>query len=76
MNFVSRDELAELIGCAPTSRACMRRWLKKNGWPFEADRNGFPKVLRAYYDQRMLGKIPVAIEPAAIEPNRFIFKAA
>jgi hypothetical protein len=74
--FLSRDELAELVGCEPTSRACMRRWLSKHGWPFEVDRNNFPKVLRSYYDARMTGSAPPAVAAAGTEPNRALFKAA
>ena len=74
--FLSRDELADLVGCQPTSRACMRRWLEKNGWPFEVDRNDFPKVLRSYYSARMTGSAPVTISSAGTEPNRTWFKAA
>lgn len=74
--YLSRDELAALVECLPTSRACMRRWLQRNGWPFETDRNGFPKVLRAYYDQRLTGKSPAAPAAGATEPNYAIFGKA
>jgi len=53
----------------------MRRWLKKNGWPFETDRNGLPKVRRDYYDARMLGTTPTIVSKLAVEPNRAIFQA-
>lgn len=74
--FVSSDELAALIGCQPTSRACMRRWLKKHEWPFEEDRNRFPKVLRSYYEQRMMGTSPKLPKTGANEPNYSCFEAA
>lgn len=73
-NFLSRDELAELIGCQPTSRACMRRWLEKQGWPFVPDRNGLPKVRRDYYDARMTGCAQPSEPTTATEPNRSVFR--
>ena len=42
--YLTADELAELIGCAPTSFACMRRYLARNNWPFEPNIRGFPQV--------------------------------
>ena len=27
--YLSRDELADLVDCQPTSRACIRRWFNK-----------------------------------------------
>lgn len=67
--FLSRNELAELVGCRPESRACMRRWLVRHNWPFEVDRNGLPKVARAYYDARMAGHAPEPRREAADEPD-------
>lgn len=75
-NFVTCDELAALIGCQPTSRACMRRWLIKNQWPFEQDRNGFPKVLRNYYEQRMMGAAPVLPKDCTNEPDFSCFEVS
>jgi hypothetical protein len=40
--YLTADELAELIGCAPTSFACMRRYLERHSWPFEPNLRGFP----------------------------------
>lgn len=41
--YLTAAELAELIGCAPTSFACMRRYLTRNNWPFEPNIRGFPR---------------------------------
>lgn len=51
--FLSPDELKDLTGYK--LRACQRRWLADHGWKFEVDRRGFPKVLRAELERRMLG---------------------
>lgn len=53
--YMTRDELAELVGCLPTSSACMKRWLTKNQWPFVSNIAGFPQVAREYHDARMCG---------------------
>lgn len=53
--YLTRDELAELVGCQPTSKACMRRWLDRNGWPYQPNRAGFPVVSRRYHDDRLSG---------------------
>lgn len=67
--YLTADELAELVGCKPGSKACQRRWLDRHKWPYETNLAGFPCVARAYYDQRMLGLAPpVASGPKG--PNR------
>lgn len=53
--YLSRDELAELVGCDPRSKACMRKWLDKRGWPYVETRSGFPQVSRKYHDDRLAG---------------------
>ena len=53
--YLTAAELAELIGCAPTSFACMRRYLARHHWPFEPNLRGFPQVSRAYHAARMTG---------------------
>ena len=75
--YLTADELAELIGCAPTSFACMRRYLTRNSWPFEPNIRGFPQVSREYHDARMAGSTPAgtATEPSD-EPDFSMFKAA
>jgi len=51
--YLSSIELAELIGCKHNQRSIMIRWLEANNWPFVVDRNGLPKVARAYRDQKL-----------------------
>jgi len=75
--YLTADELAELIGCAPTSFACMRRHLARNGWPFEPNLRGFPQVSREYHDARMAGSVPaVATIEHGEEPDFSMFEAA
>ena len=69
-NYLSADELAELIDCKPKSTACMKRWLDRHNWPYELNRKGFPKVCRTYYNARMSGQIPSGqIRPNMVEPD-------
>lgn len=68
--YLTADELAELIGCAPTSFACMRRYLDRHSWPFEPNLRGFPRVSRAYHDARMSGTATAGPTPdASAEPD-------
>jgi hypothetical protein len=72
--YLTADELAELIGCAPTSFACMRRYLERHSWPFEPNLRGFPRVSRAYHDARMSGATsPSAPPEAGAEPDFSMF---
>lgn len=73
-NYLSAEELASLIGCAPTSFACMRRYLQRNAWPFEQNLRGFPRVSRAYHDSRMSGALSQPTANAA-EPDFSMFPA-
>ncbi|WP_141710693.1 DUF4224 domain-containing protein [Paraburkholderia nodosa] len=52
-DYLTSSELADLVGCQPNQRACMIRWLEKNGWAFVVDCIGAPKVLRLYRDRRL-----------------------
>jgi hypothetical protein len=75
--YLTAAELAELIGCAPTSFACMRRYLTRNSWPFEPNIRGFPQVSREYHDARMAGSTPAgAPTEQGDEPDFSMFKAA
>lgn len=66
--YLSRSELAELVGCSPRSRSCMIRWLEDNEWPFEKNRAKVPMVARSYHDARMHGQaLPSAA--AANQPD-------
>jgi hypothetical protein len=58
--YLSRDELAELVGCQPRSLTCMKRWLERNGWPYVVNIAGVPLVARDYYEARMTGNAPRA----------------
>lgn len=73
--YLTAAELAELIGCAPNSFACMRRYLARHNWPFEPNIRGFPQVSRAYHHARMHGMITpgAAPEPEA-EPDFSMFE--
>jgi hypothetical protein len=72
--YLSGDDLAELIGCAPNSFACMRRYLTRNNWPFEANLRGFPRVSREYHDARMAGALSTAaLQDLATEPDFSMF---
>jgi hypothetical protein len=73
--YLTADDLAELIGCAPTSFACMRRYLERHGWPFEPNLRGFPRVSRAYHDARMCGTAALNVTPeTGAEPDFSMFK--
>lgn len=73
--YLTATELADMIGCERNSFACMRRWLKRNDWPFEANLRGFPKVSRAYHDARMAGHaFPNEKNADLIEPDFSMFK--
>ncbi|HDR9028726.1 TPA: DUF4224 domain-containing protein [Burkholderia vietnamiensis] len=56
--YVSRDQLAELVGCRPRSLACMKRWLERHHWPHAVNIAGVPLVSREYYEARMNGTSP------------------
>ncbi|WP_158214933.1 DUF4224 domain-containing protein [Herbaspirillum aquaticum] len=69
-NYLGAHELATLVGCLPGSKACMRRWLDRNGWPYECNRVGFPLVSRAYHDARLAGaSVDVTQAEQRVEPN-------
>lgn len=66
MLYLTAHQLAELTGYRVNQYACMRRWLERNRWPYAQDRDGLPKVLRAYHDQRMHGQ---AAATASAQPT-------
>ncbi|WP_376787447.1 DUF4224 domain-containing protein [Achromobacter mucicolens] len=51
--YLSAADLAELVGCKPNQRAMMARWLNRHGWRYVVDKNGVPRVLRAYRDKKL-----------------------
>ena len=67
-NYLSSNELAEIIGCRPNSYACMKRWLTRNNWPYVENISGFPKVSRMFHDAIMTGKI-ASNESELVEPD-------
>lgn len=74
-SYLTAVELAELIGCATTSFACMRRYLERHQWPFEPNLRGFPRVSRAYHDARMCGTAAPGLTPVVdVEPDFSMFK--
>jgi len=52
-DYLTSNELAELVGCKPNQRALMRKWLSEQRWKYIEDRNKFPKVLRPYRDKKL-----------------------
>lgn len=74
-NYLSATDLAALIGCAPTSFACMRRYLQRNDWPFEPNLRGFPCVSRQYHDARMSGALQQPGAADGAEPDFSMFAA-
>ncbi|MFC3107441.1 DUF4224 domain-containing protein [Undibacterium arcticum] len=73
MNYLSANELAELIECKPNSKSVMIAWLTAHHWRFEIARSGLPKVARAYHDRKMgilEGKTQAKYDDA---PNRQAF---
>jgi hypothetical protein len=67
--FLTRAELAELVGCEPRSLACMCRWLERNHWPHAKTVAGVPRVTRDYYEKRMSGGLPIAAASSEMEPD-------
>lgn len=74
--YLTAQELASMIGCEPNSYACMRRYLKRHGWPFEPNLRGFPQVSRAYHDARMSGRLNEAKNDDFAEPDFSMFRLA
>ena len=72
--YLTRDELAELIGCLPTSSACMKRLLTKNRWPFAVNIAGVPLVSREYHYARMCGTGAFAATSTEEEPDFSAFQ--
>ncbi len=65
--YLSRDELAALLGCSPHSYATMAKRLRKLGWPHQPRPGACPVVLRAVHDEILSGQRPT---PARlVRPN-------
>lgn len=52
-DYLTASELADLIGCKSNQRAAMIGWLADNRWKYVVDKNGVPKVARAYRDLKL-----------------------
>jgi hypothetical protein len=52
-DYLSADELADLIECKSNQRARMIAWLDDKRWPYVVGSNGLPKVARAYRDRKL-----------------------
>lgn len=52
-DYLSASELSDLVGCKSNQRAAMIGWLKDNHWRYVVDKNGMPKVARAYRDLKL-----------------------
>ena len=48
--FLTRDEIRELSGYR--QKSAIARWLMENRYPFELDKDGWPKVPRAAVEAR------------------------
>ena len=67
--YLSREELADMIGCQPRSLTCMKRWLERNRWPYAVNIAGVPLVARDYYEARMNGTAPQVAAASEQEPD-------
>ncbi|MGO4764908.1 DUF4224 domain-containing protein [Cupriavidus sp. 2KB_3] len=52
-DFLTAAELADLVGCKPNQRHEMTKWLDRHRWRYVIDKNGLPKVARAYYNRKL-----------------------
>jgi hypothetical protein len=61
--LLSRCELIELTGTKQPTR--QRRWLDSRGWPYmdAVGRNSHPRVARAVFDAKMMGRDPARAAP-------------
>lgn len=53
MTFLTPEEMTTLTGYARRNGQIL--WLRERGWRFELDRDGNPRVARAYMERRMVG---------------------
>jgi len=52
--YLKRQELMALTGY--TKRSAVIGWLDRHGWPYATGRlDGWPRVLRRYHDERLMG---------------------
>jgi hypothetical protein len=72
-DYLTSDELADLVGCKPNQRAAMTHWLRDNHWRFVVDKNGLPKVARVYRDQKLGLSVESKTTKFDASPNRQAF---
>lgn len=66
MLFLNNEEICDLTGFKLATAQC--RWLTDNGYPFDVNHSGKPKVLRSYLEQRLC---PAAISSRGFEEPNF-----
>lgn len=62
--FMSRDQLRELSG--KHRRSCVIRWLRENGYRYDEAADGWPRVLVAAVEARLM---PSARQRKPTEPD-------
>lgn len=66
--YLSRAELEELTGY--TMRSAVISWLDRNEWPYvNGGIAGWPRVLRQFHDQKLLGMKIAPATKRRVEPN-------
>lgn len=71
MQFMTRDELAELTG--RKQRAKVAEWLRENGYKFDLAADGWPRVLAAAVEARLM---PSARHRKPTEPDFSVYAPA
>lgn len=69
--FLTPDDIAALTGYKLPAH--QRRWLTRNGYPFEMAASGRPVVARSFVETRLGGKMAA---PVKTMPNFAALKAA
>ena len=64
--FLNTEELKDLTGAH--TRAGNIDWLRRHGWPFEINRQGWPRVLMSHLQHRLGGQLSNQ-QPSSQEPN-------
>ncbi len=62
--YLNREELAELLDCAPQSYTTMVRRLRSMGWPHQPRDGAPPLVLRSIHDKILSGERRRLRDPA------------
>ena len=60
--YLRKAELTELTGFRRPSYMC--RWLATHRWVYEEGADGYPRVLRGYWSDRMRGRVQPATKIA------------